>query len=137
MRKGRLAISNKQIAMDWQLTIGYETTVQYSRQVLIATVSQFANRELLIDFCGLVVGGFGKLYGKALVPSTQPNNMFFDVNKSGVLPTRFTIFLHKFCARNLHFLPLFRVGFYSLSTPPITNTKIKYISFTYLIRSCV
>lgn len=132
MRKGRLAISNKQIAMDWQLTIGYETTVQYSRQVLIATVSQFANRELLIDFCGLVVGGFGKLYGKALVPSTQPNNIVLGVNNMGVLLAGCTNFLHKFCAQNFDFSPLLRVGFYSLSTPPITKTKTKYISFNYL-----
>lgn len=132
MRKGRLAISNKQIAMDWQLTIGYETTVQYSRQVLIATVSQFANRELLIDFCGFIVGGFGKLHGKRLIFSTQQNYVGFFVNKWGVLPTRFTLFLHTFFAHSFVFLPLLRVGFYSLSTPPITKTKTKYISFNYL-----
>lgn len=85
----------------------------------------------MVQYCGLNVGGSGKLYGKILTVSTLLNFARFSVNKYAVFITSCTSFLHKFCANNFYSSPLFRVGFYSLSTPPITNTKIKYISFIY------
>lgn len=126
MHKGQLAISDGQIAINWQLTISYASRVQLCSQLT------FANCKLLIDFCGLVVGGFGKPYGKVVSLSTQPNNIVLGVNNMGVLLAGCTSFLHTFCAQNFDFSPLFRVGFSSLSTPLTTKTKTKYISFNYV-----
>lgn len=88
-------------------------------------------RNYVVQYCGLIVGTFGKLYGKDLALSTLINSVFGGVDNMVVLLARFTNLLHKFCAKFFTSLTLFRVGFYSLSTPPITSTKLKYISFIY------
>lgn len=76
----------------------------------------------LVWVCGLVVVLSGKACAKVRVLSTQQSATVFYVNKLVVLCASFDRVLHNMYASIFSFSYLFRVGFYSLSTPPIRTT---------------
>ncbi len=88
-------------------------------------------RSFVVQYCGLNRVGCGKVVGKGSLLSTVVNHIHVAVNKRGVLPSRFTIFVHSFCAHNFNSSPLFMGELYLLSTPPITKTMFRKFTFNY------